>query len=163
MRVVAREFGQPAVAEIVLFGRALAVVRLEQADDVLGRVVPEAGGLRVFLQVAGEVVHLAAGVGHGQVTRQRVVEGRDVGRSLDGGVPAQGHDAAAGPAHVAQQRLQDGGGADDLHALGLVRPADRVAEARWCAPGPEFLVSASATLWKSSGGMPQTCDTISGV
>ena len=43
---------------------------------------------------------------------------------------AQRHDAAAGPADVAQQQLQHRGGADDLHALGLVRPADRVAEGR---------------------------------
>ena len=44
------------------------------------------------------------------------------------GVPAQGQDAAAGPAHVAQQRLQDRGGADVLHADGVLGPADAVHE-----------------------------------
>ena len=42
------------------------------------------------------------------------------------GVAAHGHDAAAGPAHVAQQQLQDAGGADHLHAGRVLRPADRV-------------------------------------
>src|SRR5436309_15921693 len=32
----------------------------------------------------------------------------------------------AGPADVAQQQLQDAGGADDLHAGGVLRPPDRV-------------------------------------
>ena len=45
-------------------------------------------------------------------------------------MPAQRHDAAAGPPDVAQQKLQDRRRADDLHALGLVRLADRVAERR---------------------------------
>ena len=45
---------------------------------------------------------------------------------LDAGVAAHGHDAAAGPAHVAEQQLQDAGGADDLHAGGVLRPADGV-------------------------------------
>ena len=56
MRVVLRQLGQPAVAEVVFLRGPLAVVRLEQADDVLGRVVPEAGFLRVLLEVPGEVV-----------------------------------------------------------------------------------------------------------
>ena len=41
-------------------------------------------------------------------------------------VAAHRHDAAAGPADVAEQELQDAGGADDLHAGGVLRPADRV-------------------------------------
>ena len=128
MGMVAGELGQPVVAEVVFFRRALAVVRLEQADHVLGRVVPETGFLGVFFQVAREVVLLAVGGGHGQVAGQRVVKGRDIGRTLDGSMATQGHDAATGAAHVAQEKLQDTRGADDLHALGLVGPADRVAE-----------------------------------
>ena len=61
MRMVARQLGQPAVAEVVFLRRALAVIRLEQADEVLRRVVPQAGFLRVLLEVAGEVVRLSAG------------------------------------------------------------------------------------------------------
>src|SRR4051794_24391945 len=43
-------------------------------------------------------------------------------------VAAQGHDAAAGTADVAQQQLQDRGGADHLGADAVLGPADRVAE-----------------------------------
>ncbi len=42
---------------------------------------------------------------------------------------AQGHNTAARPAHVAQQQLQDAGGAYDLHAGGVLRPAQRVGDA----------------------------------
>ena len=42
------------------------------------------------------------GVAHGHVAGEDVVEGGDVGRSLDAGVAAQGEDAAAGPADVAE-------------------------------------------------------------
>ena len=42
---------------------------------------------------------------------------------------AQGHNAAAGPAHVAEQQLQDAGSAYDLHAGGVLRPAQRVGNA----------------------------------
>src|SRR5947209_9808667 len=40
---------------------------------------------------------------------------------------AQGHDAATGTAHVAQQQLQNAGRPNDLRAVALLRPADRVA------------------------------------
>src|SRR5207253_10927235 len=39
---------------------------------------------------------------------------------------AHGHDAAAGSVDVAEPDVQDAGGADDLHAGGVLRPADRV-------------------------------------
>ncbi len=42
---------------------------------------------------------------------------------------AQGHNAAARPAHVAEQQLQDAGSAYDLHAGGVLRPAQRVGNA----------------------------------
>ena len=41
---------------------------------------------------------------------------------------AQRHDAAAGPADVAEQQLDDRGGADVLDADRVLGPADRVAE-----------------------------------
>ena len=58
----------------------------------------------------------------------KVVQRGDVGRALDGGVAAQGEDAAAGPADVAEQQLQDRRGADHLHAGRVLRPADGVAD-----------------------------------
>ena len=74
-------------------------------------------------------------VRHRDVAGQDVVERRDVGRALDRGVPAQRQDAAAGPADVAQQQLHDRGGADVLHADGVLRPAHRVARSPTCARG----------------------------
>ena len=67
-----------------------------------------------------------AGVRHVQIAGQRMIERGDVGAALDRGVAAQRQDAAAGPADVAEQHLQHAGGADDLHAHRVLRPADRV-------------------------------------
>jgi hypothetical protein len=43
-------------------------------------------------------------------------------------VSAQSEDPAARPADIAEQKLQDAGGADDLHALGLMGETDRIAK-----------------------------------
>jgi len=43
-------------------------------------------------------------------------------------MPAQGEYPAAGPAYVAEQRLQDRGRADELHADGVLSPAQAVHE-----------------------------------
>jgi hypothetical protein len=45
-------------------------------------------------------------------------------------VAAQGQDAAAGPADVAEQQLENGGGPDVLRADRVLRPADAVDEGR---------------------------------
>ena len=78
-------------------------------------------------------------------------------------MPAQGHDPAAGAAHVAQQQLDDRRGADDLHADRVLRPADRVAERRRAlAAGvlaqrlrdlEELLLRAAADLGDALGGV----------
>ena len=57
-----------------------------------------------------------------------VVEGRDVGAALDGGVPAQRHNTAAGATDVAEHQLQYGRGADHLDAMRVLGPADGVAD-----------------------------------
>src|SRR3954454_5032722 len=50
-------------------------------------------------------------------------------------MPTERDDAAAGATDVAEQELDDRGGTDDLHADGVLRPADRVDErARPLAP-----------------------------
>src|SRR5579864_1962547 len=41
---------------------------------------------------------------------------------------AQSHDAAARASDVAQQKLEDGCGADDLNAVGMLRPTDGIAD-----------------------------------
>ena len=68
------------------------------------------------------------GVRHREVAGEDVVERRDVGRALDRRVPAQRHDPAARPADVAEQELDDRGGADELDADRVLRPADGVDE-----------------------------------
>ena len=127
-RVVARDAGQVVEAPVVVGRGRLAPPGLEQADEVGVHVAPEAALLGVLLEVGGQV-RVALGVGHGDVAGQQVVQGRDVGGALDGGVAAQGHDPAAGPADVAQQQLEDGRGADVLGPDRVLGPADRVGEA----------------------------------
>ena len=100
---------------------------------------------------------MLARLGHRQVAREQVEQGRDVGRPLDAGVTAQGQDAAAGTAHVAQQQLDDGRAADVLHAHRVVRPADRVDPARGpVAPavGGHRLTHLEERLrWHAAGGL----------
>ena len=100
--------------------------------------------------------------GHRQVAGQDVVERRDVGRSLNRGVAAQREDAAARPADVAEQQLQDRGGADDLHADRMLRPADGVAD-RGRAIRAGGAAEDVGDVEERIAGMPQTSSTISGV
>src|SRR5205807_2162113 len=65
---------------------------------------------------------------HNQVARQQVVQRRDIGRALNVGVTAQGHNAATWTAHISQQGLQNATSADDLNAKGMLRPANSVGE-----------------------------------
>ena len=123
--VVAGQPGQVVEAEAVLRRRGRAPVRLEQADHVGPGVGPESLGHGDVADVGVQVLVLAR-VRHRQVAGQQVEQGGDVGRALDGRVAAQGQDAAARAAHVAQQGLQDRGGADVLHAHGVLGPADAV-------------------------------------
>src|SRR5262249_17624312 len=113
--------------EVVVRGGDVAEPRLELADNELGEVRPVRRGRRLLLDVIEQRVVLAEGAGRVQVARLDVVQRSDVGRSLDGGVAAQRQDAAARPADVAQQQLQDRRGPDHLYAGRVLRPADRVA------------------------------------
>ena len=125
--VVAGQARQVAEAEVVLGGGRVAPPRLQQRDGVGAHVGPVAGRRRALLDVLLQRP-VRLGRGHRQVARQDVVERRDVGRALDRRVAAQGHDAAARPADVAQQQLDDRGGADVLHPHRVLGPPDGVAE-----------------------------------
>ena len=114
----------------LLARRGVAVPRLQQADDVLVEVRPPAGRRAMARDVARERRRLGAERRHRQIAGQQVVERRDVGRSLNRRVSAQREDAAAGPADVAEQQLQDRRRADDLHADRMLRESDRVADRR---------------------------------
>ena len=126
--MIAGELRQPSESELVVLRRGLAVVRLEQADDVFVEVEPPAGGGLVAFDIGSEALFIF--LRHGQISGQKVKERGDVGRSLNRCVPAKGEDPAARPPDVAEEQLQDRGGADDLHACGMLRPADGVADRR---------------------------------
>src|SRR5437588_12973373 len=72
------------------------------------------------------------------VPGQEIVQRRHIGRTLNGGMPAQGHNASARTPNIAEQQLDDGGGADNLHALRLLGPANRVTDGG-CALPPRIL------------------------
>ncbi len=127
--VVAGEPGQVVVAVVVLRRGRVAPVRLEQAHAVRARVAPEA----LLLRMPDRADPVREGgvllvVRHRQVPREQVEQRRDVGRALDAGVPAQRQHAAARPAQVAEQQLDDRAGADVLDADAVLGPADGVDE-----------------------------------
>src|SRR5918997_1161545 len=129
--VVARE-AREVVEDLIVPRRVerLAVPGLHDAGYVLGEVGPPArlGGLALHVVLPGVVVHVH--VRHRQVAGEDVVKGRDVRRALDRRVAPERHDPATGPPYVPEEELQDGCGADDLNALGVLGPADRVAQRR---------------------------------
>ena len=126
LRVVAVHARQPREGEVVLRRGGVAVPGLELADDELGEVRPVAGEQALVIDVGAQRLMLFVGRRLRQIAGQHVVQGREVGRALYGGVAAHGHDPAAGPAHVPEQQLQDAGGADHLHADGVLGPPQRV-------------------------------------
>ena len=127
--VVAGQPGQVVVAEVVVRGGRVTPVRLEQADHVVLGVGPEPVLRLLRLDIGVQVVRpVVVRERHRQVAGQQVEQGGDVGRALDGRMPAQRHNPAAGPAHVAEQRLQDGRGPDVLHADRVLGPAQAVHE-----------------------------------
>ncbi len=99
-----------------------------------GVIAPPVGAVRVgrfggdLLQVGGQIgVHVLR---HGQVAGQDVVENGVIGRALDVRLAAQGVDAAAGDADVAEEQLQHGVGAHVLGAVGVLRRAHGVHDRR---------------------------------
>ena len=120
---------QVSEAELVLLRRGRAPPRLQQADQVGVHLPPPTRLGRPGLDVRVDAA-VVLGMRHRHVAGEDVVERRDVGRALDRRVPAEGEDAAAGPADVAEQHLDDRRRADVLDADGVLRPADRVGEGR---------------------------------
>ena len=130
VRVVTCQLGDPLVSVLVLLGGGLAVPGLQQGDHEFRKVgpVPAPDRRLAHVLLQGGVAFESGRVG--QVPGQQVEQGGYVGRSLDRRVSTQRHDPASGPAHVSQQQLQDAGGADDLRAKALLRPAHRIADGR---------------------------------
>ena len=153
------QLGQEAVAEVVLGGGAVAVPGLEQAGHVLRAVLPPVhtalhmGDGRIGLVVVGQ--SLPRGHGGLVVAGDAVVEQGMVGGTLHVRFAAQGVDAAAGYADVAEQELDDGGGTDVLHAHGMLRPAKGVEHGTGLvglARGAEDVVHAHEVGLGNAGG-----------
>ena len=132
--VAAIPLGQPVVAPLVLGGGVLSPHALEEADHELGGVFPEVHlvvhqglGGALFQVIAQALLIL---VGQRQVAGQHGGQHAQVGEALHVGVTAQGVDAAAGHADVAEQQLHDGRGADHLRAADVLGPAQRVEDGR---------------------------------
>ena len=133
--VVAVDLGQPAVAEVVLLRRRLAPGGLQERDHELRVVRPVVHrGPRLLVERRGRVrlevllQGLLGGRRRLQVPGQDVEGPGGVGRALDVGVAAEGVDAAARPADVAEQELEHRGRADHLDARRVLRPAERVGD-----------------------------------
>jgi len=105
---VAVDPGQELISKFVLGRRRVPEIRLEQGDHVLADVRPEAGAPAFVPDIAVQVGIDAQMGGHVQVAGQQVIQCRDVGRSLDGGVASERLDSAARAPDVAQQELEDG-------------------------------------------------------
>ena len=118
---------QVVEAEVVALPGCVPPVRLEQADQIRLHVGPEPSLGRVGLDELPQVL-VPVGVRHRDVARQQVEQRGDVARPLDAGVPTQRHHPAARAADVAQQQLQNAGGADVLRAGAVLGPPDRVGE-----------------------------------
>ena len=133
--VVAVDFRQPGVPEVVFLRGGLGVRRLQQRHHELRIVLPVVHrGPRLFvegrgrrgLQVLGERL-LRAG-GRLQIARKDVEGSGDVGRALDVRVAAEGVDAAPRAPHVAEEQLQHGGGPDHLNGRRVLRPSEGIRD-----------------------------------
>ena len=103
MGMVAGELRQPSESEIIFLRCRVAVVSLEQADDVLVDVVPPAFRRLVLLEIGGKVRFIQRSMrGHRQISRQDVVESWDVRGPLDRSMSAQRENSTAGPPDVAE-------------------------------------------------------------
>src|ERR1700693_22643 len=126
--MVAGELWDPTVTKVVFRRRVLAVISFEDADEVLRIIVPKTGWFGLVGEMIGQRFFAAVAARHRQVAGQAIVERRNVGRTLNRSVTAQCENPAARTADVAEQKLQDGRGANDLNALGMLRPTERIAD-----------------------------------
>src|SRR5438046_221725 len=99
--MIARDLWNPIVTEIIFCGRVLAVVSLEETDEISRHIMPKTGWLCLLGQIITERLFGAIAARHRQVAGKNIVECWNVGRTLDRCVTAQRQDAAARPPDVA--------------------------------------------------------------
>ena len=101
MRMVAGHPWQPVKAIVVLRRGGVPVVGFQQTDYVFVIIRPPACGRAILRDIVGERPRVGLECRHEQVARKNIVQGRDIGRPLDGCVAAERQNAAARPANVA--------------------------------------------------------------
>ena len=162
---------QPAVAEVVVGLGGVAVPGLEQRHHellVVGAEVVDGGGR------AGLRRHLGHVVGHRVHARlrDRQVAGEDlpadgvVGVPLDVGVAPFGVDAAAGPADVAEQQLDEADAPDDLHPGDVVGETDGIDDAADLlrhAGGAEHVGDLGELVHRHAGDLGDLLRCVAGV
>src|SRR5437016_11001798 len=92
--MIPRDLRNPAVTEVVFRRRVLTIVRLHQADEVTGIIIPETGRLGLMREVIAQLFLRAVPFRHREITGQNIVERRNVGRTLNGSVTTQRKNAA---------------------------------------------------------------------
>ena len=135
--MVAGEFRKEAITKIVFRCRALPVVRLKRAHEILRVVRPKAGFFCVVIKIL--LKRFVALARHRQIPGKNVVERWNISGTLNRSVAAQREYATTGATDISQQQLQNRRRANDLHTFRMLRPPHRVA-------------NRSGPFWAGCGG-----------
>src|SRR5204863_9958403 len=101
--MVPGDLRDPFVTELVFTRCVLAVIRLQQADEVGGKIVPETSWLGLMGQIIMQRFLAAITARHRQVSGQNIVERWNIGRTLNRCMTAQREDPPTRPADIAEQ------------------------------------------------------------
>src|SRR5690349_23898753 len=91
---------QPGKAKVVRSRRSITVIRLQKADDVLVKARPQPGAAGVLLHITLKVLAIGLKLRHGKIAGKNVIQGRNVGRTLNRRVTAKRENAATGPPNI---------------------------------------------------------------
>ena len=132
--IIAVNLGQILERPVVFFLRRIAVHRLKERHSKLGRIRPVVERIprsrfgcfgRTPLDVGFEVL-VGGRIRNLQVARENVEDSSQVRGALNIGMAPQSVHATARASHVAEQQLHHRGGADNLRAVAMLRPADGI-------------------------------------
>ena len=126
--MVAENLRVPVPAKLIFFGGRISINGLQIRHDEFRHVRPIARRQGLGREVVVQRVVLLERRRRRHIALDRVVKRRHIGRALDRGVAAQRHHTGAGPADIAQQKLQQRAGANDLYAISMLRPGNGISE-----------------------------------
>src|SRR2546421_12247573 len=101
--MVPGDLRDPFVTELVFTRCVLAVIRLQQADEVGGKIVPETSWLGLMGQIIMQRFLAAITARHRQGSGQNIVERWDIGRNLKRFMTPPREGSPPRPARIAQQ------------------------------------------------------------